>query len=244
MTATGGSDPHPLALQRGILLGAVAGTVVAAWWYVVASGHRMVGGQQGDLLVAVPVWAAMMTGMMLPGAAPMFAAYAQVNGRSGGRWAPLAGFVGAYLALWIGVSVLGAFVQQHLIATGVLSPMGHSLHPLLSAAALLIAGAYQFTPLKEACLRRCRTPLGFLMTEWRPGTPGALRLGWRHGLECLLCCWAFMVLMFVLGAMNLIWMALLTVVMLVEKAAPAGRAIGRWCGALLIGAGLIVGLHT
>ncbi|MEB3322629.1 MAG: DUF2182 domain-containing protein [Synechococcaceae cyanobacterium] len=241
---TGGSpSPSPslsLAAQRGILLAAVAITTAACWWVVLAAGDRMMGGHHRQLLAAVPVWAAMMTGMMLPGAAPMFTAYARVNRRSGGRWSPLAAFVGAYLLLWIGVSVLGALLQQGLIGTGLLSPMGHSTRPLLSGAVLVIAGAYQFTPLKQVCLRRCRTPLGFLLTEWRPGTMGALRLGWLHGVECILCCWALMGLMFVLGTMNLIGMAALSVGMLVEKAAPAGAVIGRWCGGLLIAAGLVV----
>jgi predicted metal-binding membrane protein len=240
VSPAGGSAAPPIALQRGILLTAVAVTAVASWTYVVGSAHHMMGGHPHELLAALPVWAAMMTGMMLPGAAPMFAAYAGVNRRNGGRWAPLAAFVAAYLSLWIAVSVAGAVLQQWLTAAGLSSPMGTGTRPLLAAAVLLVAGMYQFSPLKQACLRRCRTPLGFLLTEWRPGTLGALRMGGLHGVECLLCCWALMALMFVLGAMHLLWMAVLTVVMLVEKAAPAGPTIGRWCGALLIGSGLAV----
>ncbi len=102
----------------------------------------------------------------------------------------------------------------------------------------MLAGVYQFSPLKQACLRRCRTPLGFLLTEWRSGVSGALKLGWLHGAECILCCWALMALMFVLGTMNLLWMAALALLMLVEKSAPAGQIIGRWSGVLFIGWGV------
>lgn len=238
MSPAGGSGGHALALQRGILLAAVTVTVIASWAFVIGSGDRMMVGPHHGVIAALPLWAAMMTGMMLPGAAPMFTAYAAVNRRNGGRWAPLIAFVAAYLSLWIAVSVLGAFMQQGLMGAGLLSHPGGSARPLLSAALLLVAGGYQFSPLKQACLRRCRTPFGFLLTEWRAGSLGALRLGWLHGVECLLCCWALMALMFVLGAMNLLWMAVLTVVMLVEKAAPAGPRIGRCCGALLIGWGV------
>ncbi|MEB3321356.1 MAG: DUF2182 domain-containing protein [Synechococcaceae cyanobacterium] len=242
MSADGGSGTPPLAVQRAILLAALAGTVVASWFYVITSADHGMGAAHADVPVALPVWAAMMTGMMLPGAAPMFTAYLRVNHRNGGRWEPLAAFVLAYLTLWIAVSLLGASAQQGLMAAGLISPTGASTRPLLSAAVLLIAGIYQFTPLKQACLWRCRTPLGFILTEWRPGALGALRMGWIHGQECILCCWALMALMFVLGSMNLLGMALLTILMLVEKAAPAGAAIGRWGGALLIGSGLVVAL--
>ncbi len=231
-----------LAAQRATLVGAIAITTVASWIYLISSGERMMGGPQHQALIALPVWAAMMTGMMLPGATPMFAAYVSVNERNGSRWQPLAAFVLAYSSLWIGVSSLGASIQQALAGAGLLSAMGASTRPILSGVLLVLAGLYQFSPLKQACLRRCRTPLGFLLTEWRPGTSGALKLGWRHGAECLLCCWALMALMFVLGTMNLLWMAALTVLMLVEKSLPAGQIIGKWAGALFVVWGLALAI--
>jgi predicted metal-binding membrane protein len=221
-----------------MLMGAMAFTTAASWMYVAGSGARMMGGPHHEVLVALPVWAAMMTGMMLPGATPMFAAYVRVNERNGGEWPPVAAFALAYLSLWVGVSALGACVQQWLAGAGLVSHMGVSTRPLVSSALLVLAGAYQVSPLKQACLRRCRTPLGFLLTEWRPGVSGALKLGWLHGVECILCCWALMALMFVLGTMNLLWMAALTVLMLVEKLAPAGQIVGRWAGALFVGWGV------
>ena len=238
MSRAGAAAAPSLAAQRVMLAGAMAVTTAASWIYVAKSGARMMGGPHHEILVAVPVWAAMMTGMMLPGAAPMFAAYARVNARNGGNWRPVAAFALAYVWLWIVVSVLGACVQQWLAGAGLVSHMGVSTRPLVSAALLVIAGAYQFSPLKQACLRRCRTPFGFLLTEWRSGVSGALKLGWLHGAECILCCWALMALMFVLGTMNLLWMAALALLMLVEKSAPAGQIIGRWSGFLFIGWGV------
>ena len=231
-----------LAAQRAVLVGAMTVTTAAAWMSLINSGERMMGGPQHEVLIALPVWAAMMIGMMLPGATPMFAAYVGVNERNGSQWQPLAAFVLAYVSLWIGVSALGACIQQALAGAGLLSHMGVSTRPVLSGSLLVLAGMYQFSPLKQACLRRCRTPLGFLLTEWQPGTSGALKLGWRHGVECLLCCWALMALMFVLGTMNLLWMAALTVLMLVEKSAPAGQIIGRWCGALFVAWGVALAI--
>jgi predicted metal-binding membrane protein len=231
-----------LAAQRAALVAAMAVTTVAAWIYLISFGAPMMTGSWREVLIALPVWAAMMIGMMLPGATPMFAAYVGVNERNGSRWQPLAAFVLAYASLWIGASALGACIQQALAGAGLLSHMGVSTRPVFSSALLVLAGAYQFSPLKQACLRRCRTPLGFLLTEWRPGTSGALTLGWRHGVECLLCCWALMALMFVLGTMNLLWMAALTVLMLVEKSAPAGQIIGRWSGALFVAWGLALAI--
>jgi predicted metal-binding membrane protein len=114
-----------------------------------------------------------------------------------------------------------------------------SMSPVLSGALLLIAGFFQFTPLKTACLRACRSPLGFLMKDWRDGLIGAWEMGIRHGLQCLGCCWALMALLFVGGAMNILWVAALTALVAIEKLAPKGEPIAKALGALMIGAGLI-----
>jgi predicted metal-binding membrane protein len=169
--------------------------------------------------------------MMLPSAAPMLLTYERVSGCvPRGHLVRTLLFAVAYLALWTGFSIVGAAGQVGLHATGMLSHLGASTRPLLSAALLLTAGAYQLSPLKQACLHRCRTPMGFVLTEWRPGARGALEMGLRHGTECVLCCWALMALAFVLGTMNLLWMAVLTILMLVEKTFPGGRLIGLLAG--------------
>jgi predicted metal-binding membrane protein len=118
-----------------------------------------------------------------------------------------------------------------------LSPETISVTPLLGGILLILAGVYQFTPLKYVCLSNCRTPLGFLMTEWREGTKGALIMGLRHGLYCLGCCWPLMLLLFVAGVMNLLWVALIAGYVLVEKAIPAGQWVSRAIGLLTIGWG-------
>ena len=110
---------------------------------------------------------------------------------------------------------------------------------MLSAALLVIAGAFQFTPVKRACLRACRSPLGFLLTEWRNGLGGAAQMGVRQGLYCLGCCWALMALLFVGGAMNLLWIAALTLLVAMEKLAPKGEILARVLGALMIVAGAV-----
>jgi predicted metal-binding membrane protein len=243
---TGLDRTHGLIAERAVIVGAIALTTAAAWAYVARlagsghMGHHMSAGA----VPAVSMWIAMMTGMMLPSAAPMFVAYARVSGREPrAHWLRVIAFASAYLAMWIGVSVVCALAQRWLSAAGLVSHMGASTRPQLSAALLVGAGGYQFSSLKHACLRQCRTPLAFLLTEWRPGVPGALSLGLRHGRDCVFCCWAIMRLMFVLGTMNLLWMAALTVLMLVEKAAPAGALVGRVSGALFVlwGVSVLIG---
>jgi predicted metal-binding membrane protein len=112
------------------------------------------------------------------------------------------------------------------------------LAPLIGGSVLILAGAYQLTPLKLACLRRCRSPLGFLMTEWREGLSGAIRMGLNHGLFCIGCCWLLMAILFVTGVMNLLWVALIAAFVLAEKVAPAGRTFGRLSGVALVAWGI------
>jgi predicted metal-binding membrane protein len=146
-------------------------------------------------------------------------------------------FVVGYAFVWIGYSAAAALLQRAFHAAALLTPMGASTSPYLAGGLLIIAGLYQFTPLKDACMTGCRSPMGFLMAEWRPGRTGAFVMGWRHGLNCVGCCWATMALMFVLGVMNLLWMAVLTALCLIEKVAPAGDRFGRLAGVGFIGWG-------
>ena len=182
------------------------------------------------------MWVVMMAAMMLPTAMPMVSVFGTLNRRRGeaGR---TAAFVAGYLALWTAFAAAATAAQWTLQTKGFLSPMIVSMSPVLSAALLVIAGLFQFTPLKHACLRACRAPLGFLLTDWRDGLWGAVRMGVRHGLYCLGCCWALMALLFVGGAMNLLWIVALTLVVATEKIAPKGEILARALGALMIGAG-------
>ncbi len=183
------------------------------------------------------MWAVMMAAMMLPTAMPMVSVFGTLN-RSRGEAGRTLAFVGGYLALWTAFGAAATAAQWALQTGGFLSPMIVSMSPALSGALLIIAGVFQFTPLKHACLRACRSPLGFLVTDWRDGLWGAARMGIRHGLYCLGCCWALMALLFVGGAMNLLWIAALTLLVAMEKLAPKGDIIAKALGAVMIGGGV------
>ena len=169
------------------------------------------------------MWAVMMAAMMLPSIAPMVLCFANLNWKRGEGGRTLT-FVAAYLTLWAAFSGAATATQWALQSEGWVSPMIVSTSAALSGTFLIIAGVFQFTPLKTACLRTCRSPLGFLMSDWRDGFWGAWRMGLRHGLNCLGCCWALMALLFVGGVMNILWIAALTVLVGIrESRAERGR---------------------
>jgi predicted metal-binding membrane protein len=200
-----------------------------------------------DLAFTVMMWAIMMVGMMLPAGAPVILLFAAVNRKrreQGASAVPTAAFGLGYLLVWGGFSVVAGLAQWGLHAAALLSPTMAAQSPLVGGALLVAAGVYQLTPLKEACLAHCRTPLGFFMTEWRDGAGGALRMGWRHGRYCLGCCGILMALLFVTGVMNLVWVAAITAFVLVEKVAPGGPRIGRAASWALIAAGLVILGHA
>jgi len=174
--------------------------------------------------------------MMVPGIFPMVSAFAAINRRRrerGAPYVPTAVFVAGYLAVWAFFSILAIALQRLLQSTGLVSTMMQSASYFLSAALFLAAGLYQFSPLKQTCLAHCRSPDGFILSEWRDGTLGAARMGLRHGLFCLGCCAALMLLLFAVAVMDLRWVAALTVLVTAEKLLPGARF---W--RLAIGAGL------
>lgn len=186
---------------------------------------------------AFTMWLLMMVAMMLPSASPMILLYAQVAGRGG--LPPTVLFAGVYLALWTLFSLIAAGAQALLVAAGLISAVDLRLGDgRLAGALLILAGLYQLTPLKQACLGSCRSPFVFLTRLWRPGLAGALRLGFRHGLYCLGCCWALMALLFVGGVMSLPWVAALALIVGLEKLAPIGDVGGKVLGALAASVGL------
>lgn len=191
-----------------------------------------------SVLAIGAMWALMMAAMMLPSALPVILTFARLGTRSGER-GRVRSFVAAYLLVWSAFSVAAAFAQWALQAMGWVDQMIVSTSALLNGSLLLVAGAYQFSPLKRVCLSGCRTPVVFLMGEWRPGVGGAFAMGVRHGLLCVGCCWALMALLFVGGVMNLAWIAALSMVVAVEKMAPGGERVAIWLGIGLIVAGLV-----
>ena len=189
------------------------------------------------------MWAGMMFAMMLPSAAPMILAFDTVErGDAGDRRATprSLAFAGAYLLVWIGYSALAAGAQWGFQASGLLTPMIVSRSDWLTGGLLALAGLYQWSPLKEACLRHCRTPLAFLMAEWREGVRGAVAMGLKHGLYCAGCCWALMLLLFVAGVMNPLWIVFLTVLVALEKWPVLPVWLARLFGAAMVGAGVAI----
>jgi predicted metal-binding membrane protein len=148
-------------------------------------------------------------------------------------------FVVAYLVVWFGFSVAATGLQWLLQAAGWVNPMIVSTSATLTGVLLLVAGVYQFSPLKRICLAHCRTTMGFLMGEWRGGAGGAFVMGLRHGLFCLGCCWALMVLLFVGGVMNLAWIAALSIAVAIEKLLPHGQRLAAVLGVCLMAAGAL-----
>jgi predicted metal-binding membrane protein len=192
-------------------------------------------------VLMLAMWWTMMVAMMTPSATPTILLYARVHRHSAsqahgmGGSAPTGAFAAGYLLLWLAFALAATVVQFGLERAGVL-PAGSlaSRSRWLSAGVLLFAGAYQLSPFKNACLAHCRAPAAFLSQHWRPGAAGALRLGVLHGAYCIGCCWLLMALLFVVGVMNLAWIAALTALVLAEKLLPGGVWLGRAAGLLLL----------
>ncbi len=193
-----------------------------------------------DFQMLCVMWTVMMVAMMVPAAAPTVLMFARMNRARRGKANPhheTASFVAGYLALWTGYSLAASLLQWGLHSADLISASMSFSSEILSGGVLIGAGIYQWTPLKNACLSHCRTPLSFLMTRWRDGAGGALRMGLEHGTHCVLCCWMLMLLLLVAGLMNLLWMGAITALVLIEKLTPDTAWVTRISGALLSGWG-------
>ena len=193
-----------------------------------------------DLLFTFAMWAVMMIGMMAGPATPMLLLFAGMQGARASGPVPMAlpMFGLGYLAVWMGFSACAALAQEALHRAALLSPAMAASSPRVAGAILIAAGVYQLTPFKGACLTHCRSPLGFLMSSWGDGALGAFRMGLSHGTYCLGCCWALMCVLFAVGVMNLLWVAGLTALVLLEKVGPLGAIAARATGVLMILAGI------
>lgn len=192
------------------------------------------------------MWGVMMVGMMLPSVTPMLLTYGGVarKARAQGKpFASIAWFAGGYLVAWVGFALLATGVQWTLELTVLLTPMTH-LSVTFGGAVLIATGLYQWTPLKDTCLSTCQSPLQFIMRHggFRRDPVGSLELGVRHGVYCVGCCWALMAILFVVGVMNVLWIAFLTVFVLAEKVVPAGRVLSRTAGSatMLVGSWMLL----
>lgn len=188
----------------------------------------------------VAMWWIMMIAMMLPSATPLLLLYGRVlrhaaQPSNATAYVSTAFVAFGYLFVWLAFAIVATALQYLLQRVGVISTMMlWSRSAMLSALVLVSTGAYQLSPLKRTCLKHCRGPIDFLSRHWRPGRIGALRIGFEHGAWCVGCCWMLMALLFVGGVMNLVWIAALTLIVLVEKIAPHGQVFGNLAGALLI----------
>jgi predicted metal-binding membrane protein len=191
-----------------------------------------------DLVLVFLMWAVMMVGMMVPAASPTILLFVEINRRSHEQQGTLAAtgqFLLGYLTAWTGFSIVATIAQWGLLTAALVSPMMESKSNALGAGLLLMAGLFQFSRLKYACLAHCRSPLGFLATEWREGSWGAFGMGLKHGVYCLGCCWALMGLLFAFGVMNLLWIAGLSFLILAKKIAPFERLVSWVVGLGFIG---------
>ena len=240
--------------DRTIVLGGLAVIAALSWAYVSHLSNadmrnmgmemampRMQAWGVTDFILTFVMWAVMMVAMMTPSAAPMVLMFVGVNRRRRQQQAPYVPtgvFLAGYLVVWATFSVLATTAQWTLHTASLLSPMTAITSPVLGGVLLVAAGIYQFTPLKHACLSKCRSPLGFVLSEWREGRWGAFMMGLKHGGYCAGCCWTLMALLFVAGVMNLIWVAAIAALILLEKVAPAGDLVGRVAGVMLFGWGV------
>jgi predicted metal-binding membrane protein len=229
------------------------GVSLLAWLWIAAMARDMYGPMTGasawmmtaqwdlaHLLLLWAMWAVMMTAMMLPTAAPLILLYGAAARRSAPHTASqqIYALAAGYVFAWTVFSLAATALQRVLTSRLLVSPMMEAANHRVSAVLLLIAGVYQWTPLKRACLRTCQSPLGFLMARWRGGRSGAFRMGLDHGLYCVGCCWALMLLLFAGGVMNLAVIVGLMVWVGVEKLAPYGRVASQVTGTLMIAGGL------
>lgn len=236
--------------DRTVVALGLLGIVALSWAYMIHLAREMAA--MPDMALALPqmkpwgpadlaltflMWAVMMAAMMIPSAAPMILIFTTVNRKRQTDATPVVRtglFLLGYIIVWTAYSLLATLLQWALRAGALTSGPAVVVTPWLGALLLLAAGVYQLTPLKNACLARCQSPLGFLLSEWRQGGIGALMMGLRHGAFCVGCCWVLMVLLFVAGVMNLLWVAALAAFVLIEKVAPVGRALSWSTGAILI----------
>jgi predicted metal-binding membrane protein len=243
-----------LLRDRWIIGGSLAVTIALCWAWIVPMARDMYGSMTGPsawmmtdtwnfthLALLFAMWVVMMAGMMLPSAAPTLLLYAGVIRKSpDGASAPahVYAFATGYLLVWTAFSLMATVLQRLFAHWLLLSPMMEAHGRIFGGTLLMVAGIYQFTPFKRTCLESCRSPAAFIARHWKRGMAGGFRLGAAHGLYCLGCCWALMLLLFVGGVMNLWWIEVLTIFVLLEKLAPLGAQGGRLSGVLLVAMGL------
>jgi len=256
-----------LRRDRVIISACLVALVMLAWAYVLwlaadmdmggmdMAGYRMIPAGRGlmmpvtaawqplEFVFVFVMWAVMMIGMMVPSVAPLVLIYARVGRQAAAQQQPFAAsawLASGYLLAWVSFSMVATMAQWAIERIGWLMPLMESSSSIFGGLILIAAGLYQWTPVKNACLRQCQTPLQFIQRRggFRDDAAGALALGFRHGIYCVGCCWVLMALLFVGGVMNALWIAAIMIFVLVEKLMPVGRLISRVSGAGFLFAGI------
>ena len=249
------SEARPLAGlrwgDRALVLGGLAAATAIGWFYMwrqmAMGGMADMGMPAGfapwtaqDLALNLLLWWVMMLAMMLPSAAPTILIFAAINRAKRQRaepFVPTAAFTAGYLLAWAAFGTAATAAEWGLEQAALIAPATARVGPVLGALIVIAAGLYQLTPLKYACLSKCRSPFAFVIAHWRAGSGGALRMGIENGVYCLGCCWVLMALLFAGGVMSLLWMAALSAFVLAEKVVPAGQWLARASGVLMLGYG-------
>jgi len=242
------SRAYPLPRERNLILAALSILAAIAWAVLVwqAGSPGMVGmgptmGLAAPLFLAI--WVAMMVAMMFPTSAPMILMFARVQAgkrQQGVAFVPTWVFVGAYLIVWTAFGALAFAVAVGAEQVGDQVPWLMDNAARIGGAILVLAGLYELSPLKRACLTKCRSPLSFILSSWRDGRGGAFRMGLEHGMYCLGCCWLLFVILFPLGVMNMAAMAVITLLIFAEKSLPVGRRVAQAAAAALVVYGALV----
>jgi predicted metal-binding membrane protein len=238
----------PMRRERNLLLGSLLILAAAAWGILVAQAvmvdERMTGltmGMGPPLFLAI--WIVMMVAMMFPTAAPMILMFSRVHAgkrERGQTFVPTWVFVSAYLLIWTLFGVLAYFLALAAEALAASNMWLMDNGARVAGAIIVLAGLYQVSPLKRACLARCRSPLAFIMASWRDGYSGAFRMGLEHGAYCLGCCWLLFVILFPLGVMNVAAMAAITLLIFAEKSLPLGPRVSQGAAVALIAYGVLI----
>jgi predicted metal-binding membrane protein len=240
-----------VARDRAIVLASLVAIVGVAWAYLLGLSRAMSGMDDmpdmamepvaGSFLLTTIMWSVMMVGMMLPSATPMILLFTMVQRKQGAYPVLTTGaFAVGYIIIWGGFAVLAASLQMALAEMALLSPSLTLVSARVGGATFLAAAIYEFSPIKNRCLTQCINPLQFATSHWRPGVEGALRMGVIHGAFCLGCCWVLMLLLFAAGVMNLIWVAVLAALVLLQKTLPNGRMTTTVTGIVMLGIGVIL----
>jgi predicted metal-binding membrane protein len=245
--------------ERLIVLASLAAITLLAWLYLLGMARDMTAAADmgnmpgmamddmamspavGSFPMVATMWAVMMAGMMIPSATPMILLYTTVQRKQGKHPVLMSGlFLAGYLFVWGGFAMAAASLQILAVRAALLSPSLSLVSTRVTGVSFLLAAAYEFSPLKNYCLKRCSGPLAFITRHWRPGAKGAISMGTLHGGFCVGCCWMLMLLLFAAGVMNLFWVAALSVLVLLQKVMPAGRWTTNLTGVAMLMTGLVL----